>query len=1140
MHLIACASPRKPMGFGKTLIVMKLTAIFLIAACLNVSAKGFSQKVSFAEKNVSLEKVFSQIRKQTGYTFVYKESLIKKATKVSLNFKNLSLEQALQLTLHGQELTYAIIDKIVVIKEKEAELEKEQYNAPPPPPPVIIKGRVTDEEGKHLSGASVSEKGTNNATNTADDGSYTIKVLNADNPLVFTYISHNTEERAIAGSTVINVVLKLASSALNDVVLVVGYGTQKKISVSGSISSVTPTEILRSPVSSVANALAGRATGIIAVQRSGEPGRDIADIFIRGVGTFAGGNSARPLILVDGVERSLAGLDPYTIESFNVLKDASATAVFGVRGANGVIIITTKTGEKGKPQFSFSTNAAWQNPIRLPKLLNAYDYAVLRNEAEKNDANNPTAIKFSPYDLERYQKGDDPYFHPNIDWMDYMLKDYAPQQQYNLNVSGGGQDSRYFVSLGYLNQDGAYKLGKLFNDFSANPNYKRYNIRSNFDFNFSKDFTVSLKASSEIANSNYSNSNTSDIFGTILSANPIMSPILYDGKLVRNVEGLTAWQISNTPLYQMLSQGYNNNYSSRLNTNISTRYRLDRVTRGLALRGMVAYDSYYLQSIRRTKQIPMIDLRRSPTAQNFQDSIAPIAVVNQFEGPTSFGGESFGKNRKLYGEAAIEYNRTFNDHTVGGLILGTMERLYDGGNQLPFNYQGLVARTTYNYKNKYFADVNMGYNGSENFAVGKQFGFFPSVSAGYIISQENFFPETKVLNYVKLRGSYGTVGNDKIGGNRFLFLPSSFVLGNTYFLGVNHSPATGYRESSIGNPNVSWERAVKMNLGIDFKMLKEKLTLSADYFTERRTNILWNLNVPVTFGSASLISPYNIGEAKNKGFEIELAFKDNIRKDLRYWMNANYTFTRNKIVYMDETPQPFPGLYATGNRIGQPKGLLAEGLYNTIEEINDPKRPRSIWEGNGLKPGDIKYVDINGDGIIDDNDRTNIGNPNIPEIIYGSTFGFAWKGFEVSAFFQGAAHVSTYLQGEAAWPFIAGTKAAFETAKESWTKDRFEKGDVISLPRLTASPEASKHNYRTSSYWLKDASYLRLKNVEVGYVFNQRTISRLGMKYMRLFVSGQNLITWTKLKYFDPEVASSNGSVYPMTRVFNLGANIQF
>ena len=1120
------------------MLIMKLTAFFILVLCLNVTANGFAQRVSLSEKNVPLEKVFREIKKQTGYTFAYTKAHLEKARPVTVNIHNATIEQVLELCFRDQPLDYTLVNRTVVIINKKASAQAPEVNAPNAPP-VVVQGRVLNDKGEPLPGATVTEKGSQNSTSTGEDGSFTIRVASARAKLVVSYIEHESKEVAAGNGAALTIVLTPAAASIEQVV-VIGYGTQKKVTVSGAITSVQPTEVLRSPVSSVANALAGRASGIVAVQRSGEPGRDIADIFIRGVGTFAGGTSARPLILVDGVERSLADLDPHTIESFNILKDASATAVFGVRGANGVIIITTKTGVRGKPQFAFTANQAWQNPIRLPEMLNAVDYALLRNEAEANDQNNPNARKFSDEDIELFRNGTDPFFHPNVNWMDLMLKEYAPQQQYNLNMSGGTADMRYFVSLGYLNQDGAYKFGDFFKEFSANPNYKRYNIRSNFDFNVSKNFSLALKASSEIGNSNYSNSNTSDIFGTIFSANPIMSPVVYEDKIVRYVDGLTAFQISNPPLYQLLVNGYNTNFRSRLNTNISGRYKLDGLVRGLSARAMLAYDSYYLQSVSRTKRIPLWDLKRNPAAQNFQDSIIPIAVVNQYEGPVSFNGESFAKNRKLYSEAALEYTRSLGGHSLSALALGTVERLYDGSNQLPFNYMGLVGRVTYNYRNRYFTDVNMGYNGSENFAEGKQFGFFPSVSLGYAVSEESFFPKTDVLSYMKIRGSYGVVGNDKIGGKRFLFLPSSFALGNTYYFGLNHTAWTGYRENSLGNPGVTWEKANKLNAGVDFRLFKNKLTLSGDYFYEKRNDILWNLNVPVTFGSPSLIAPYNIGQAENRGFELEAGYKNSVGRNFSYWVNGNYTFARNKILYMDETPQPHPGLVQTGSRIGQPKGLLADGLFNTWEEINDQKRPKSIWEGNTLAPGDIRYVDVTGDGIIDDNDRVNIGNPNIPEVIFGTTVGFAWKGVELSAFFQGADNVSAYLTGEAAWPFIAGTKTAFENAKESWSQQRYERGDKITLPRLTASPDAAKHNYRMSSFWMQDASYVRLKNVELSYTFPQSLVSRIGMKNMRVYASGQNLHTWTKMRYFDPEIPSSNGSVYAMTRVFNIGANIQF
>lgn len=1123
-----------------------LIFLFLLQFCAYARSQSiYDKKVTIQVVDVELRKVFSMIEKQANVRFVYSAEKIQSSRKISLSYQNKLLAEVLDRIVKDMNMSYEANGDLIILNEKPTFPQKvDNDNATATQlrsnPDKKITGKVFNETGVPLAGVTIKIKNGVGGTITANDGSFTLVTSQSNPTLIFSLTGYVDQEILPGNLNLIQITLLPSVNKLDEVV-VVGYGTQKKVSVTGAIGSVSTTDILRAPVSSVANALAGRAPGIIAVQRGGEPGRDIADIFIRGIATFAGGNSARPLVLVDGVERSLAGIDPYTIESFNILKDASATAVFGVRGANGVIIITTKTGQVGKPQFTFSTNLAAQNPIRLPEELNAVDYAVLRNQAEANDQNNPTARRFSDYDIERFKKGDDPYFHPNIRWMDYMLKDLAPQQQYNLNVSGGTKDAKYFVSLGYLNQDGIYKLGNLFKEFSANPNFKRYNIRSNFDFTINNNLTVFIKSSAEIQNSNYSNSATSDIFQTILSANPIMTPVLYDGKLVRNVDGLTAWQISNTPLYQMLFNGFNTNFSSRLNINIGGRYKLDAITKGLSVRTMFAYDSYYLQAVSRRKQIPMWDLKRNPAATSFQDSIVPIPVVNQFEGPVSFLGESFSKNRKLYAEAAIEYNRNFSGHSITGLLLGTAERLYDGTNQLPFNYLGLVSRVTYNYRGKYFADVNIGYNGSENFAVGKQFGFFPSFSAGYILSEEKFFNKSGAISFIKLRGSYGMVGNDKIGGNRFLFLPSSFVSGSSYFLGLANTPMTGYRESSIGNPGVTWEVAKKLNLGVDLKFLQDKLTLTADFFKERREKILWSLNVPVTFGPTNLISPYNIGVAENQGFEIELGYRKPAKKNaISYYFTGNFTYARNKIIYMDEVPQPFPGLAMTGSRIGQPKGLQYLKIFNTAEEIADPKRPKSAWEGAGLKPGDLSYADVNGDGIVDDNDRVNMGNPNIPGIIYGATAGLQFKGWEFSVFFQGASDVSTYLTGESVWPFIAGTKTAFQRATESWSAERYAAGQSISLPRLTAAPDANRHNYRTSSFWIQDAAYVRLKNIELSYSFSNDFLRRLSLKSMRVYVNGQNLLTWTPMPYFDPEIPSSNGSIYPMMRVFNVGFNLQF
>ena len=1006
---------------------------------------------------------------------------------------------------------------------------------PPTPEPIIIKGVVVDQEsGETLPGVNVIVEGTKSGTISDNKGNFTVKVSSDKSVLKFSYIGYVTQGVKVGSQT--NLRIAMVSDAQNmQEIVVVGYGSQKKVSVTGAISTVKATEILKSPSANVTNALIGRTTGLVAVQRSGEPGRDNADIYIRGVASFTGNNS--PIVIVDGIERSFSTIDPNEIESFSILKDASATAVYGIRGANGVILVTTKTGVVGKPEITFTVNSAWQNPIRLPELLDAGDWATARNEGSDNSGGLiPRA--FTDKDIELYRNGKDPVFHPNIDWYDFMLKKYAPQQQYNVNVRGGTKDTKYFVSLGMLNQDGAYKLGDYFKDFSANPNYKRYNVRANLDFNISKNLSTSVKFSTQIAQSNYGNSATNTLFSTIYSANPIMSSVVYQGKLVGATEGL-GWSISNTPPVQMLGYGYDNNYESNMNIDFSSKLKLDDLVKGLSVSAKISYDNYYKQDVFRKKQVPFWNLKRNPAATNFNDSIVPIPVVSSYEGPVGSSSESFSKNRKIYAEGSMNYNREFSGHAVSGLVLAYASRYYSGSNELPFNYLGLVSRVTYSYRSKYFAEANMGYNGSEQFAKGKQFGFMPSFSLGYLISEEKFFPKNNYLSFLKLRGSYGKVGNDKVGGSRFLYLSSDWKGGSSYYLGgLSNLKQDGLIEGSLGNENVTWEVATKMNAAADLKFYKDKISFTVELFKEQRNNILTSFNIPTTFGNTGIVSKYNIGVTENKGYELELNYRDKLPSTgIEFWFNANYSFARNRLIYRDESPQPYPGMMQTGKRINEPIGLLADGLYNTQEEIDDPNRPKSAWESptNPLQPGDIRYIDVNKDGVINDFDRTSIGNPNMPEIIYGTTLGIQWRGIELSVLFQGAGNTNTYVQIN---PFNSGMTQALSNTKESWTKERYESGATITRPRLMLFPAGN--NYQYSSFYMEDASYIRLKNLELAYTINSKLLKRINVNYVRIFVNGVNLMTWTKLRYFDPETASNSGQTYPMSRVFNVGANIKF
>lgn len=1003
---------------------------------------------------------------------------------------------------------------------------------------VFLQGVVVDQNGLTLPGVNISRKGTSILTVTDLNGKFSLQTTEAKETLVFAYVGYKTTEFVVNAGVSSRIEMQESNAALDEVV-VIGYGAQKKVSVTASLSSIKSDELLRTPVSNVSSALAGRATGLFAVQRSGEPGKDNADIYIRGVATFAGGDATKPLVLVDGVERGMNTLDPNEIESVNILKDASATAVFGVRGANGVVIITTKTGAEGKPRINVTSNFAVQNPIRLPQLLDAYEWASWRNVASYNDNPN-VAVPFSEEDLEYYKNGKDPVFHPNNNWFDLMLKKYVPQQQNNISVTGGSKMAKYYVSLGLLTQDGAFKDGGFFSDFSANSKYNRYNIRANTDFQWTKAFSTSVKFGTQITDANYAGVDASSIMNQVFINNPISSPVVVDNKLIWNVASLGAWQNGNPPLFQLLDNGYSTNFSSNMNIDLTATLKLDVITKGLSLRGKVAYDSYYNQQVKRRRQVELYDIKQPDPA----DATKYALVLSQYAGVMSVQSEDYSKNRKYYSEGALEYSRTFNEHSVSGLLLGTMERYYNGKDELPYNYMGLVGRVTYNYSNKYLGEVNIGYNGSENFAKDNQFGVFPSFSLGYNISEEDFFPENDWVNQLKIRGSMGLVGNDKIQGNRFIFTPSTFVnSGTMYYLGANNTAVKGYKESVLGNPDVTWETALKKNIGVDMRLFNSKIRFTADLFKEERKNILWNLNVPITFGSASLVAPYNIGQAENSGYELEFGYNGEIKNlGLTYWVSGNYSYAHNKIIYMDEVPQPYENLVKTGQRIGQPFGLICDGIYNYQSEIDDPNRPISTWEGAGLKPGDLKYRDVNGDKIIDENDYAPIGYSNIPEIMYGISGGLSWRGFDLSILFQGADHVSTYISGQGATPFRSGNGTAFTNVEESWSIERYEAGLPITLPRLTASPNDASHNYKTSTFWQQDARYIRLKNMEIGY--NLASIAKIrqaGFKSLRVFLSGQNLLTWTPMRWFDPEItANTNGGTYPMTRIMSIGVNIQY
>jgi TonB-linked SusC/RagA family outer membrane protein len=989
-----------------------------------------------------------------------------------------------------------------------------------------VTGKVVMEDGEALPGVNILVKGTGRGTTTDADGNYSI-MANEGETLVFSFIGYATQEIAVGARSVINVQLLPDAQSLNEIV-VVGYGEQKKETVTGAISSVDGKQLVQTPVANISNSLVGRVPGLMAIQQSGEPGYDQSRIKIRGIATLYQGAESDPLVLVDGVPREFNQIDPNEIESINILKDASATAVFGVRGANGVILIKTRSGKSGKTQMSYTANVGFQSPTQLPDLLNSYEYATLYNEARVNGGGAPY---FSPADLELYRNGSDPIFHPDVDWFDKVMRSHAAQQQHNFNISGGTDHTRYFVSLGYFDQQGLYDVNKIQKDFSANPRYKRYNIRSNIDLDFNDNFSGSVKLGGQIADMNYPGLGAGDIFFRILSSNPLMNPGVVDGKVISTVEGLPS--STGNPLQFIISNGYQNNVNSNLNTNISLEHKLDFITTGLKVRGMIAYDHFYSHWTKRNKATVLYSIIKDP-----DDPTKPVYIRQGSDAPFTFA-EGYARNRKLYTEVALEYTRSFSAHTFSALALYMQEKKFDPGYayHVPMAYRGTVGRITYNYAERYLAEFNMGYNGSENFPESKRFGFFPAFSLGWAVTEESFFPQNNVLTRLKIRGSYGEVGNDKISDERFLYLPSVFNYGGGYHFGEvgdNYQWYGGSQEGKIGNPDVTWERAKKINIGIETLFFSDKLGFTVDIFRERRDNILAYLGTVPDLVQANL-PPVNLGKVENKGIELDLTFNSNVGM-FNYWVKGNYTFARNEIIFKDEPIRAHPWLQETGQAVGQYFGLVNEGFYNTQADLD--AGPTSSF--GPLQLGDIRYKDVDGNGVIDDNDRMPIGYATFPQVVYGASFGFNFKNFDFSILFQGAEKVSTQLGEMAAWAFDTEWRSAQKQHLNRWTQERYEAGETITYPRVELSPTSGKHNYRPSDFWLLDASYIRLKNAEVAYTFKGAFLGKAGIRQVRIFANGSNLVTWSKMKNYDPEAPQGRGQFYPQVRVYNFGVNVQF
>nr|WP_304479043.1 TonB-dependent receptor [uncultured Muribaculum sp.] len=1004
-----------------------------------------------------------------------------------------------------------------------------------------VTGTVLDETGEPLIGASVIEKGTATGSATDFDGNFVLFVKDpASAVLQVSYVGYETQDVALKGQTKITVTLK-ESSALLDEVVVVGYGQQKKESVVGAISQVNSDDLLETPAANLSQAITGKIPGVITSQTSGAPGADDAQIFIRGRATFA--SDAQPLILVDGIERSFSQIAPDDIETISVLKDASATAVYGVRGANGVMLITTKRGKEQKPVVSLTANWQFQTPTRKDTYLDSYQSVMLLEEALANDG---LPSQYSAADIEMYRKsvagqlsGLDALLYPNVDWYDEVLKSSAPAQRYNASVRGGTKRMRYYASLEYYNQGSLFK--ELSNDPYGNPSslhYRRYGFRANADFFLSKDLTLSVNFGTRFEERKGPNSKEeadhSDIY---YQANHIpgwLFPVAYQAQNGETTKTLYAGtsQYQQNPYAILAESGYYKGVNTVNETNFIADYKMDWLTPGLSARAMMSFDYENYHRSLYSKSFATYELMKDNNGVPYDPT--SIDSYNRFnsDGTLAHSRSSF-TLYKLYMEAQLNYKRIFNQvHDVTAMVL-YMQNDFRRQSELAHRYQGVVGRVTYGYDNRYLAEINVGYNGSENFAKGRRFGFFPAFSLGWRIAQESFMENTRDwLDNLKLRASYGQVGNDSYS-QRFLYEQKWSQIGNDYYFGT--SGQTGIFEQQYPNYAVTWERAHKYNVGLEFGLFNSTLTGNIDYFYEKRNDILTEyLTRPWWFGVSSAAG--NLGKTTNQGYEIELHYNNSIGRDFNYSVGLTYSHAKNKIVAMDEPANKTGYRKREGHAIGQFFGLIADGFV-TQADLDGGKLPVSTF--GDVKVGDLKYRDMNGDGFIDDRDETFIGYSDIPENTFALTLGANWKGIGFSVMFQGVDHVSRYYDAEAMYAFVNGGKVK-EHHLDRWNPALSEAQNLAQAKYpLLHYDSNGNHNQRQNSFFLKNGSFCRLKNIELSYTLPEKWTKHVFMSQCRFYVNANNLITWDHLDGLtDPESSGSNR--YPICKTVNFGVNIQF
>ena len=1114
------------------LLFKKIAALI---PCLLLTVALNAQTVTKAFRSVPLKTVLEEVERQTGYSILFENEDVDVSRPVTATFKDATLQTVLDTVL-DKSLRYTVKGggKLVTISRRSP------VSAPTAPNgEMTVAGTViSSADNQPIVGANIYVEGTNVGTTTDAGGNYKLTVPASAKTVTVSFLGYDTKKISVRDIHLFKLItLADASNKLEDVV-VVGFGVQKKESLVGAVQSVKPSD-LQTSSSNLSTSFSGKIAGVIAVQKSGEPGADGANFWIRGISTFGSGQS--PLLILDGVEitnQMLNNIPPETIESFSVLKDATATALYGSRGANGVMIITTKNGrDSEKMTINLRAEFGASAPTRVPKVADGITYMETFNEARTTRGEKPY---YSNEKIMGTKLGLDPYVYPNVDWYDMLFKDCTFNQNFNFNMTGGAKKIDYFLNASVYNENGIMRKPEA-SKFDTNINAQKYLFQANVSADATKTTRVSLKMNTQLHYRHAPIQSVSDLFAYAMTGMPCEFPATLPGEesdtFVRFGTN-NAWNSGFfTNPYAQLCRGYGDQFRGHFTSALTVNQNLDFITKGLSATGMATFYNRVYSAVYRSFTPFMYQL----TDYNIDEAGNYSYTSNSTNTGTTYLGTTRGKDgyRELAFQAKIDYARTFGKHDVGATIVYMQkERNMNISDEqeyaaLPYRQQGLAGRVTYGFDKRYLFEANFGYNGSENFAAGKRFGFFPSVAVGWVISNEPFWKGIKEqVNLFKLRASYGLVGNDVISkdyADRFPYL-TTVDMGQGYdvYIGNNFERKYGPILSVYGNPNATWEESRKLDIGVEIGLF-DSLNIIFDWFKEKRSGIfMQRTSLPSTFGMSGITPWANIGKVDNSGVDISVDYNKAFSKDLILSLRGTFTYAHNEIVEMDEPKYKWAYQYKAGHPINSIQCLIAEGLFRDEEEIASSPSQDIYATTYPIRPGDVKYRDLNDDKIIDDNDMCWTGNPTVPEIIYGFGFSLKYKGFDCSAFFQGQGKVSILMYNYHPFATAAtpGSGLMQWIADEHWSED--DPNPKALYPRL--SPLWNNNNTKASTLYVRNGKMLRLKTAEIGYTY----------KKMRVYVSGTNLPTFAPFKYWDPEKGSGNGLGYPLQRTYNLGFQFNF